>query len=153
MFPPDPAITPFRVKRLNDKARLPVQKHSWDAGFDVHACLDEPLLMSPSERALIKTGIAVAVPKGYEIQVRPRSGLALNNGITVLNAPGTIDASFRGEVGVILINHSREHFEINDGDRIAQLVVQRVPQVNLLEVDELDDTERGAGGFGSTGTT
>lgn len=145
---------PFRVKKLDPKARVPVQKHPGDSGFDVHARLEEPVVLRPQARALIKTGIAVAVPKDYEVQVRPRSGFALKEGVTVLNSPGTIDANFRGEVGVILINHDPKTYAvINDGDRIAQLVVQRVPRVDLELVDELEDTERGTGGFGSTGKT
>jgi len=145
---------PFRVKKLDPEARLPVQKTFQSAGFDVHACLDEPVRLPAGTRALIKTGIAVAVPEGYEVQVRPRSGLALKEGVTVLNSPGTIDADYRGEVGVILINHSQHHEAvINDGERIAQLVVQRVPRVELFEVEDLEETARGTGGFGSTGKT
>lgn len=142
----------LRVKKLDPKALPPLQKTPGSAGFDVHARLDEPVVLPPRARVLIKTGIAVAVPEGYEVQVRPRSGLALHEGVTVLNSPGTIDADYRGEVGVILINHSLKFDAvINDGDRIAQLVVQRVPRVELELVEELEDTERGAGGFGSTG--
>jgi dUTP pyrophosphatase len=121
------------------------------AGLDIVAALEEPLSLEPGERALIPTGLALAIPAGYEVQVRPRSGLALKHGITVLNAPGTIDSDYRGEVGIILINHGQNAFEVRRGERVAQLVVSRVVQVELNVVKELSDTERGTGGFGHTG--
>ena len=121
------------------------------AGMDLRAHLSAPLKIGPGERALIPTGLHMEIPRGYEGQVRPRSGLALKRGLTVLNAPGTIDADYRGEVGVILINHSAEPQSIEHGDRIAQLVIAAVVQAEMLEVDKLADTDRGVGGFGSTG--
>ena len=130
---------------------LPSYETSASAGLDIRAFIEEKLTLSPSERKLIKTGLFLEIPEGYEAQVRPRSGLALKNGITVLNSPGTIDADYRGEIGVILINHSSENFEINSGDRIAQLVFAKVEQAVWFETESLNETERGQGGFGSTG--
>ena len=130
---------------------LPSYETIDSAGMDVRAMLDEPVVLKPMERALIKTGLFLEIPAGYECQVRPRSGLALKKGITVLNAPGTIDADYRGEVGVILINLSNESFTIENGERIAQLVFARFKQADFEVVDELTETDRGAGGFGSTG--
>ena len=120
-------------------------------GMDLRANLDEPIILKPMERRLIPTGLYIALPAGYEAQVRPRSGLALKKGITVLNAPGTVDADYRGEVGVLLINLSQEDFVINDGERIAQMVIARHEQGEFLTVEVLDETERGAGGYGHTG--
>ena len=119
--------------------------------MDVRANIDAPIELKPLERALIKTGLFLEIPEGFECQVRPRSGLAYKNGITVLNAPGTIDADYRGEVGVILINLSNENFVINDGERVAQLVFAEFKQAEWVQADVLSDTERGEGGFGSTG--
>lgn len=130
---------------------LPSYETSASAGLDIRAFIEEKLTLSPGERKLIKTGLFLEIPEGYEAQVRPRSGLALKNGITVLNSPGTIDADYRGEIGVILINHSSEIFEINSGDRIAQLVFAKVEQAVWFETESLNETERGQGGFGSTG--
>jgi dUTP pyrophosphatase len=130
---------------------LPSYETSASAGLDIRAFIEEKLTLSPGERKLIKTGLFLEIPEGYEAQVRPRSGLALKNGITVLNSPGTIDADYRGEIGVILINHSSENFEINSGDRIAQLVFAKVEQAVWFETESLNETERGHGGFGSTG--
>lgn len=121
------------------------------AGLDLCAAIDEPITLAPGASAAIGTGLAMAIPPGYEGQVRPRSGLAKNHEVTVLNAPGTIDSDFRGHAMVLLINHGREPFVIKTGERIAQLVIAPVAQAELVEVDELDDTNRGAGGFGSTG--
>jgi dUTP pyrophosphatase len=123
----------------------------WAAGFDVHAAVAEPVVLGPGQRALIPTGFAMAMPRELEAQIRPRSGLAFKHGITCLNSPGTIDADYRGEVKVLLINLGQEPFTIERGERIAQIVFQRVPQVTLEEVAELPDTARGAGGFGHTG--
>ncbi|MBQ6032813.1 MAG: dUTP diphosphatase [Prevotella sp.] len=130
---------------------LPQYATSQSAGMDLRANLDNPVVLQPLERRLIPTGIYIALPEGYEAQVRPRSGLALKKGITVLNAPGTIDADYRGEVGVVLINLSQEPFTVNDGERIAQMVFARYEQGNLVPVEVLDETERGAGGYGHTG--
>ena len=121
------------------------------AGVDLKANIAEPVVLGPLERKLVPTGLFIALPKGYEAQVRPRSGLALKYGISVLNTPGTIDADYRGEIGVILVNLSKESFVINPGERIAQMVIARHETVEWEEVDSLDDTARGAGGFGSTG--
>lgn len=130
---------------------LPQYATSQSAGMDLRANLDNPVVLQPLERRLIPTGIYIALPEGYEAQVRPRSGLALKKGITVLNAPGTIDADYRGEVGVVLINLSQEPFTVNDGERIAQMVFACYEQGNLVPVEVLDETERGAGGYGHTG--
>ena len=134
---------------------LPKQQTSGAAGLDLCAALpaDETLTIGPGRRAMVPCGFAIALPEGFEAQVRPRSGLAAKYGVTVLNAPGTIDADYRGEVKVVLINHGDETFEIRRGDRIAQMVVAPVTRVALTEVAALDDTARGAGGFGSTGKT
>lgn len=121
------------------------------AGMDLRANLDEPIVLKPLQRAIIKTGLFMALPAGYEAQVRPRSGLVAKKGITVLNSPGTIDADYRGEIGVILVNLSNEDFEIKDGERVAQLVIAKYEQIEWVEVKELNETDRGAGGFGSTG--
>ncbi|MGL4253744.1 MAG: dUTP diphosphatase [Fusobacteriaceae bacterium] len=121
------------------------------AGMDVRALLEESVVLKPLERALIPTGIKMEIPKGYEVQVRPRSGLAIKNGITLLNSPGTIDSDYRGEIKVILVNLSSEPFEVKNGERIAQLVLQKVYQMSFEESDELGETERSSGGFGSTG--
>ncbi len=130
---------------------LPQYATEQSAGMDLRANLDNPIVLQPMERRLIPTGIYIALPEGYEAQVRPRSGLALKKGITVLNAPGTIDADYRGEVGVVLINLSQEAFTVNDGERIAQLIFARYEQGCLIPVEALDETERGAGGYGHTG--
>ena len=121
------------------------------AGLDLRASLEEPVLLQPLQRAMIPTGLYIALPAGYEAQVRPRSGLAAKHGVTVLNTPGTIDADYRGEIRVILVNLSDQPFEVVPGERIAQMVIARHEQVEWEPVDELDATERGAGGFGSTG--
>lgn len=133
------------------KHPLPAYETTASAGLDVRANLDVPVELKPLERTLIKTGLFLEIPEGFECQVRPRSGLAFKNGITVLNAPGTIDADYRGEVGVILINLSNESFTINDGERVAQLVFAEYKQANWIQAEVLSETERGAGGFGSTG--
>ncbi|MBR0049722.1 MAG: dUTP diphosphatase [Prevotella sp.] len=130
---------------------LPAYATAQSAGMDLRANLSEPVTLHPMERRLIPTGLHIALPAGFEAQVRPRSGLALKHGITVLNAPGTVDADYRGEVGVVLINLSDKDFVVNDGERIAQMVIARYEQVELAVVDALDDTERGEGGYGHTG--
>ena len=131
---------------------LPAYATPGSAGLDLRAHLEEPRTLQPGERTLIPTGLSLALPDGYEAQVRPRSGLALKHGITVLNSPGTVDADYRGDVGVILINLGHEPFEIAPGDRIAQLVVAAYAQVEWALVETLPETERGSGGFGHTGT-
>lgn len=132
-------------------AIIPEYKTSGAAGADVCAFLSEPVVIKSGEFVMIPTGLSFAIPEGYEIQVRPRSGLAAKNGVTVLNTPGTIDSDYRGEVKVILINHGKDSFTVNNGDRIAQLIVAPVTQGVFEKTDELDSTERGEGGFGSTG--
>ena len=140
------------IKIINkSKHQLPHYETASSAGMDLRANLDDNFVLRPLERTIVKTGLFIALPSGYEAQVRPRSGLAAKKGITVLNAPGTIDADYRGEIGVILVNLSNEDFEIKDGERIAQLVIAKYEQAAWQEVTILDETERGAGGFGSTG--
>lgn len=140
------------VKIVNKgKQKLPVYETSKSAGVDLRADLDDVVVLEPFARTLIHTGLYIALPEGYEAQVRPRSGLALKHGITVLNTPGTIDADYRGEIGVILANMSNKAYYINPGDRIAQLIVSPVVQAVFEEVKSLDETARGAGGFGHTG--
>ncbi len=140
------------VKIVNKSShRLPAYKTSASAGVDLHANLDKPVHLGPLERLLVPTGLYIELPMGYEAQVRPRSGLAVKSGVTVLNTPGTIDADYRGEIKVILINLSQETFIINDGDRIAQMVIAQHEKANWVEVDELSDSARGEGGFGHTG--
>ncbi|MBL4863050.1 MAG: dUTP diphosphatase [Crocinitomicaceae bacterium] len=142
----------MKVKIINQsKHELPSYETEASAGLDVRANIDEAIELKPLERVLVKTGLFMEIPEKYECQVRPRSGLALKKGITVLNSPGTIDADYRGEVGVILINLSNESFTIEDGERIAQLVFSKVKQAKWIKVEELTETDRGAGGFGSTG--
>lgn len=141
----------LRIQRLRSSATLPVRATGGAAGLDLCADLDAELVLAPGGRALVPTGLSIALPQGHEGQVRPRSGLAAKFGVTVLNAPGTIDEDYRGEVKVILVNHGDAPFTIRHGERIAQLVVAPVTHVVLDEVTSLDATERGAGGFGSTG--
>lgn len=131
--------------------QLPAYATPQSAGMDLRANIEDPITLRPLERRIVPTGLYIALPEGYEAQVRPRSGLALKHGITVLNSPGTIDSDYRGEIGVLLINLSDTPFVINAGERIAQMVVARHEQAELIEVEELDDTERGAGGYGYTG--
>lgn len=142
----------MKIKIVNTSHHpLPEYATPMSAGLDLRANLDAPLKLQPMQRCLVPTGLRIALPQGYEAQVRPRSGLALKRGITVLNAPGTIDADYRGEIGVILINLSQDSFVINDGERIAQLVVAAYEQAELEPVESLDQTERGEGGFGHSG--
>ena len=138
----------LRIRRLVDSATIPRYAHPGDAGLDLYAA--SRTVIAPGETAIVSTGIAIELPEGTEAQVRPRSGLASRHAVTVLNAPGTIDEGYRGEVGVILINHGCEPFRVEPGMRVAQLVVQRRLVVDINEVDALTDTERGTGGFGST---
>jgi len=143
----------IRICRLahGEGVELPHFATEQAAGADIRAAVDEEVILRPGERRLIPSGFTMALPAGFEAQVRPRSGLALKHGITVLNSPGTIDADYRGEVGVILINHGDTDFHILRGDRIAQMVIAALPGVTFVEISELDDTERGSGGFGSSG--
>ena len=143
----------LQLKRLDHGKDLPLPAYQSDlaAGLDLVAAFDSPLILAPGKRALVPTGLSMALPAGFEAQVRPRSGLAAKHGVTVLNTPGTIDADYRGEVKVILINLGDDPFEIVRGERIAQIVIAPVLQAELTEVDILSETERGSGGFGSTG--
>ena len=142
----------MKIKVVNkSKHSLPHYATAQSAGMDLRANLDESVILKPLERTLVKTGIFMELPAGYEAQVRPRSGLAFKKGVTVLNTPGTIDADYRGEVGVILVNLSNEDFVIEDGERVAQMVIAKHEQPSWEEVEELIETERGTGGFGSTG--
>jgi dUTP pyrophosphatase len=140
-----------RIRRLRPGAVVPRYMTPLAAGVDLVAAIDEPVRIHAHERATIGTGVAISLPEGYEAQVRPRSGLAAQHGITLVNSPGTIDADYRGEIRVILINHGSEPFTVRPGDRIAQMIVGPVARVDWLEVDELDETSRGGGGFGHTG--
>lgn len=142
-------MTELRIKKLTESAIIPKYQTKGAAGFDLHA--DESAIVVPGEYKMISTGLAVAVPYGCEGQVRSRSGLAAKNGVMVLNSPGTIDHDYRGEIKVILINHGKDSFTINKGDRIAQMIINEFKAVSLIETDELDETSRGTGGFGSTG--
>lgn len=141
------------LKRVRHGSDLPLPLHMTPhaAGMDLYADLQEDIVLSPGGRTLVPTGIAIALPDGYEAQIRPRSGLAIKHGISLVNSPGTIDADYRGEIAVIVINHGSEPFVIRRGERIAQMVVARFSRVEWLEAAELPDTERGAGGFGHTG--
>jgi dUTP pyrophosphatase len=142
----------MQIKVINTSQHpLPVYETTASAGVDLRANLSDVIILKPLGRTLVKTGIFIEIPEGYEAQVRPRSGLALKKGITVLNSPGTIDADYRGEIGVILINLSNEDFVIENGERIAQLVFSSVEQAQWIEVEMLSETHRGEGGFGSTG--
>jgi len=144
----------IQIQRLPHGADLPLPAYATpaSAGMDLLAAIDTPLTLAPGERCIVPSGIAIALPIGYEAQIRPRSGLAIKNGISCLNSPGTIDADYRGEVGVILINHGQDAFQIERGMRIAQMVIAAHEIANWDEVVSLDETQRGAGGFGSTGT-
>ncbi len=142
----------IKIKVINKgHQQLPAYATTQSAGMDLRANLEETITLQPFERRLIPTGLYMALPEGFEAQIRPRSGLALKHGITVLNSPGTIDADYRGEIMVLLINFSKENFVINDGERIAQMVIARHEQGDFMEVEELDETERGEGGYGHTG--
>ncbi len=139
--------------RVVNKGRQPLPAYATkqSAGLDLRADIDEDVILQPLQRQLIPTGLHIALPEGYEAQVRPRSGLALKHGVTVLNTPGTIDADYRGEIGVVLVNLSQDSFTVHPGERVAQLVVVRYEQADLVSVDVLDETERGEGGYGHTG--
>ena len=142
----------MNVQIINkSKHQTPTYETEGSAGMDLRANIEEAITLKPLERTIVKTGLFIALPIGFEAQVRPRSGLAAKKGITVLNSPGTVDADYRGEIGVILVNLSNDDFVINDGERVAQLVIAKHERINWQEVDVLNETERGAGGFGSTG--
>lgn len=130
---------------------MPAYATPQSAGMDLRANIEEPITLKPLQRKLVPTGLYIALPEGHEAQVRPRSGLALKHGITVLNSPGTIDADYRGELGIVLVNLSDTDFDINPGERIAQMVIAKCEQATLVEVEQLDETERGVGGYGHTG--
>ena len=143
-----------KIQRLPHAANLPLPSYETtdSAGMDLRAAVEEPLVLKRGERLLVPTGLKMAIPRGYEVQIRPRSGMAYKHGITMLNSPGTIDADYRGEVKMLAVNLGDEPYTINHGDRIAQMVLAPVIQAKVIEVPELNDTERGEGGFGSTGT-
>ena len=144
---------PIKITRLKGNKDLPLPEYESEgsSGMDIRASVKEPVLLKPGEIRLIPTGLSVSVPPGYEAQMRPRSGLALNNGIGMVNSPGTIDSDYRGEIGIIMINWGNEPFTIRRRDRIAQMIISRVYRAELAEVDDLDATSRGQGGFGHTG--
>ena len=145
-------MTKIQIKKLSNSVLLPKYETLGSSGMDIAAHIGENVIINPGEKALVSTGLSVAIPRGYEIQIRPRSGLAAKKNITVLNTPGTIDSDYRGEIKVILINLGKEKFIVENGERIAQMVVCPVVQADLEETEELADTERGSDGFGSTGT-
>ena len=140
-----------QIKKLNSKANIPQYMTALAAGMDICACVENDQVIKPGERALVPTGLAFAIPEGFEVQVRPRSGLAIKHGISLVNSPGTIDADYRGEVAIIIINHGQKDFTIQHGDRVAQIVVAPVCQAQIQVVSELSETDRGKGGFGHTG--
>ena len=144
-------MTILQIKKLHPQVQLPKYQTAGSAGLDLQANISEPMVLKAGEIALVPTGLAIALQEAYEAQVRPRSGLALKNGITVLNSPGTIDSDYRGEISVILINHSKQDFTITCGLRIAQLVIAQYAVAKIIELEELSATNRGEGGFGSTG--
>ena len=144
-------MTKIQIKKLSTFVSIPKYETSGSSGMDIAACTEKNIIINPGEKAIVPTGFSIAIPRGYEVQIRPRSGLAAKKNITVLNTPGTIDADYRGEIKVILINLGKEKFTIENGERIAQMVVCPVVQAILEEVKELSDTKRGLGGFGSTG--
>ncbi len=144
-------MTKILIKRLSDKVSLPKYETSGSSGMDISAFLKDEIIIEPNQKAIIPTGFALSIPKGYEIQIRPRSGLAAKNNISVLNTPGTIDSDYRGEIKVIIFNFGSEKFKIQNGLRIAQMVLCPVSKGEIVEVKDLIDTKRGEGGFGSTG--
>ncbi len=142
----------MKVKIVNkSKHQVPEYETVLSAGMDIRANINKPISLKPLERALIKTGLFIELPQGYEAQIRPRSGLAYKKGISIVNSPGTIDADYRGEIGVLLVNLSNEEFIVNDGERICQMIISKHETIDWLEVDILEDTDRGSGGFGHTG--
>ena len=145
-------MTKIQIKKLSNEVLTPKYETSGSSGMDIAAYIERDIIINPGEKALIPTGFSLSVPRGYEVQIRPRSGLAVKKGVTVLNTPGTIDSDYRGEIKVILINLSKDEFSVKNGERIAQMVVCPIKQVIVEEVKELTGTIRGVGGFGSTGT-
>lgn len=146
-------MEPLKVKIINRSHHaLPAYATEGSAGMDIRAFVKHPIVLQPLERVLVPTGLYIELPRGYECQIRPRSGLALKHGITIANAPGTVDSDYRGEIGIIVINLSKDSFVINDGERICQMVIAPYQRVEWQQVDTLDDTTRGAGGFGHSGT-
>jgi len=139
----------LKIKKIHEKAQTPIYANPGDAGMDLFSTSEH--FLKPGERCLVKSGLIFEIPPGYEMQIRPRSGLAIKKGISLVNSPGTIDSGYRGEVGVILINHGDENFEIKQGDKIAQAVINKIENVEIEEVKELVESERGEGGFGSSG--
>ena len=137
------------IKKINSDAIIPRYANPGDAGMDLFSISEH--LLRPGERCLVSTGLSFEIPEGYEVQIRPRSGLALKKGISIVNSPGTVDSGYRGEIGIIIINHGQENFEIKKGDKIAQAVINKFEVGEIEEVDELNESERGAGGYGSTG--
>ena len=144
-------MTKVLIKKLNPETEIPVYKTNGASGMDLMACIEEPITILPNSSYLVPTGLSLAFSEDYEVQIRPRSGLAAKNSITVLNTPGTIDSDYRGEIKIILFNHGKEDFLINNKDRIAQMVLTPVVKMEFEEIDNLPDTLRGEGGFGSTG--
>jgi dUTP pyrophosphatase len=140
----------IKMQKVEEDAKIPSYAHPGDAGMDLYAA--ESVVLKPGERTIVSTGFKMALPEGYEAQIRPKSGLAAKHGVSVVNTPGTVDAGYRGIVGVILINHGNEEFAVEKNMKIAQMVINKVENPDIEEVDELDDTSRGEGGFGSTGT-
>ena len=145
-------MTKIKIKKLSNEVSIPKYETPGSSGMDLSACIEQDVIINPGDKAIIPTGFSLSIPEGYEVQIRPRSGLAAKKGITVLNTPGTIDSDYRGEIKVILINFDKNKFTVKNGERIAQMVVCPVEQVDMEEVEELSETGRGAGGFGSTGT-
>ena len=145
-------MTKLQIKKISNEVLTPKYETSGSSGMDIAAYIERDIIINPGEKALIPTGFSLSVPRGYEVQIRPRSGLAVKKGVTVLNTPGTIDSDYRGEIKVILINLSKDEFSVKNGERIAQMVVCPIKQVIVEEVKELTETIRGIGGFGSTGT-
>ena len=144
-------MTKIKIKKISNEVLTPKYETPGSSGMDIAAYIEQDIIINPGEKALISTGFSLTIPQGHEVQIRPRSGLAVKKNITVLNTPGTVDADYRGEIKVILINHSKDKFTVKKGERIAQMVVCPVVQVQLEEVQELSSTSRGTGGFGSTG--
>jgi dUTP pyrophosphatase len=145
-------MTKIQIKKLSNEVLTPKYETSGSSGMDIAAYIEKEVIINPGEKALIPTGFSLSIPQGYEVQIRPRSGLAAKKGVTILNTPGTIDSDYRGEIKVILINLSKDKFFVKKGERIAQMVVCPIQQVIIEEVSELSETNRGIGGFGSTGT-
>ena len=145
-------MTKIKIKKLSNEVSIPKYETPGSSGMDLSACIEQDVIINPGDKAIIPTGFSLSIPEGYEVQIRPRSGLAAKKGITVLNTPGTIDSDYRGEIKVILINFDKNKFTVKNGERIAQMVVCPIEQVSVEEVKELSETDRGTSGFGSTGT-